>query len=83
MVLIGLSLMISGIEHLSFLYLIWRNAYGNILLIFKLGYLFVFVIQFSCSVAQLCPTLCNPMNVSMPGIPIHHHLLEFTQIHIH
>ena len=39
-------------------------------------------VQFS-SVAQLCPTLCNPMNRSTPGLPIHHHLPEFTQTHIH
>ena len=38
--------------------------------------------QFS-SVAQLCPTLCNPMNGSTPGLPVHHHLPEFTQTHIH
>ena len=35
------------------------------------------------SVAQLCPTLCNPMNHSTPGLPVHHQLLEFTQTHIH
>ena len=34
--------------------------------------------QFS-SVAQSCPTLCNPMNCSMPGLPVHHQLPEFTQ----
>ena len=39
-------------------------------------------IQFS-SVAQLCLTLCNPMNRSTPGLPVHHHLPEFTQTHIH
>ena len=38
--------------------------------------------QFS-SVAQSCPTLCNPMNCSMPGLPVHYQLLEFTQTHIH
>ena len=38
--------------------------------------------QFS-SVAQLCPTLCDPMNCSTPGLPIHHHLPEFTQTHVH
>ena len=38
--------------------------------------------QFS-SVAQSCPTLCDPMNCSMPGLPVHHQLPEFTQIHIH
>ena len=38
--------------------------------------------QFS-SVAQLCLTLCNPMNCSMPGLPVHHQLKEFTQTHVH
>ena len=39
-------------------------------------------IQFS-SVTQLCPTLCDPMNHSTPGLPVHHQLQEFTQTHIH
>ena len=39
-------------------------------------------IQFS-SVAQLCPTLCDPMNCSTPGLPVYHKLLEFTQTHAH
>ena len=38
--------------------------------------------QFS-SVAQLCPTLCDPMNCSMPGVPVHHQLPEVTQTHVH
>ena len=38
--------------------------------------------QFS-SVAQSCPTICDPMNRSTPGLPVHHHLPEFTQTHIH
>ena len=37
----------------------------------------------SSLVAQSCPTLCDPMNRSTPGFPVHHHLLEFTQTHIH
>ena len=48
------------------------NGYENIHLIF----------QFS-SVAQSCPTLCNPMNRSTPGLPVHHKLPEFTQTHAH
>ena len=44
---------------------------------------FIFIsVQFS-SVTQLCPTLCNPMNCSTPGLPVHHHLPEFTQTHVH
>ena len=39
-------------------------------------------VQFS-SVAQSCPTLCNPMDYSMPGIPVHHQLLELAQIHVY
>ena len=35
------------------------------------------------SVAQSCPTLCNPMNCSTPGLPVHHQLPEFTQTHVH
>ena len=39
-------------------------------------------VQFS-SVAQSCPTLCDPMNRSTPGLPVHQQLLEFTQTHVH
>ena len=35
------------------------------------------------SVTQSCPTLCDPMNHSMPGLPVHHQYLEFTQTHVH
>ena len=35
------------------------------------------------SVTQLCPTLCNPMNRSTPGLLVHHQFLEFTQTHVH
>ena len=38
--------------------------------------------QFS-SVAQSCPTLCDPMNCSTPGLPVHHQFLEFTQTHVY
>ena len=41
-----------------------------------------FYFQFS-SVAQSCPTLCDPMNCSTPGLPVHHQLPEFTQTHVH
>ena len=39
-------------------------------------------VQFS-SVAQSCQTLCDLMNCSTPGLPVHHHLPEFTQTHVH
>jgi len=35
------------------------------------------------SVAQSCPTPCDPLNCSLPGLPVHHQLLEFTQTHVH
>ena len=51
-----------------FFLLSWRNDYTRV--------------QFS-SVAQSCPTLCNPINHSTPGLPVHHQLSEFTQTHVH
>ena len=39
-------------------------------------------VQFS-SVSQSCPTLCNPMNRSTPGLPVHHQFLQLTQTHVH
>ena len=49
-------------------------------------YLQIFVyhdeVQFTL-VAQLCPTLCDPMDCSMPGFPVHHQLPEFTQTQVH
>ena len=39
-------------------------------------------VQFS-SVAQSCPTLCKPMDISMPGFPVHHQLLKCTKTHVH
>ena len=59
-----------------------------VFLLQKLQYLSFFVflqfssVQFS-SFAQSCPTLCNPMNRSTPGLPVHHQLPEFTQTHVH
>ena len=38
-------------------------------------------VQFS--LVQLCPTLCNPMDCSTPGLPVHHQLPQFTQTHLH
>ena len=43
---------------------------------------FLPTVQFS-SVAQLCLTLCDPMDCSTPGLPVHHQLLEFAQTHVH
>ena len=41
-----------------------------------------FITQFS-SVTQSCPTLCDPMDCSMPGFPVHHQLPELAQTHVH
>ena len=35
------------------------------------------------SVTRSCPTVCDPMNCSTPGLLVHHQLLEFTQTHVH
>ena len=48
----------------------------------ELGSPAIQVVQFS-SVARSCPTLCNPMNYSTPGLSVHHQLPEFTQSHVH
>ena len=45
-------------------------------------YLMCVSFQFS-SVTQLCPTLCNPMNCSTPGLPVYYQLPEFTQTPVH
>ena len=40
-------------------------------------------IDIDIEVTQSCPTLCDPMNCSMPGLPVHHQLPESTQTHVH
>ena len=40
-------------------------------------------IRYFSSVTHSCPILCNPMNCSMPGFPVHHQLLELAQTHVH
>ena len=41
------------------------------------------ILSLFCAAAQSCPTLCDPMDCSMPGLPVHHQLPEPTQTHIH
>ena len=48
----------------------------------QFSHLYISSVQFS-SAAQSCPTLCDPMNRSTPGLPVHHQLPEFTQTHVH
>ena len=61
-------------------YLLYNNNFGNRYLNLSLPALFISV-QFS-SVTQSCPTLCDPVNRSTPGLPVHHQLPEFTQTHV-
>ena len=61
---------------LKYMLIFWTTAINKCLL------LCLIIVQFS-SVTQSCPTLCDPMNRSTPGLPIHHQLPEFTQTHIH
>ena len=49
---------------------------------YNINLLFPFRVQFGL-VAQSCLALCDPMNRSMPGLPDHHQLPEFTQTHVH
>ena len=60
----------------------WSLKAGLSLLRWKYYKLGISSIQFS-SVAQSCPTLCNPMNHSTLGLPVHHQLQEFTQTHVY
>ena len=39
--------------------------------------------SFCCSLAQSCPTLCDPADCCTPGFPVHHHLPDFAQTHAH
>ena len=61
-----------------------QDTLPHIVLIVKISFskTLQFYVQFS-SVAQSCPTLCDPMNHSTPGLPVHHQLPEFTQTHVH
>ena len=60
----------------------WYSVCSLLLLLLSNSFLRWGSVQFS-SVTQKCPTLCNPMNCSMPGLLVHHHLPEFTQTHVY
>ena len=63
--------------------LFWINSLlSEILCVWKFFSTLSSSVQFS-SVAQSCPTLCDPMNRSKPGLPVHHQVLEFTQTYVH
>ena len=60
---------------------IWQCRVDTSLKFVKMHFLWS-IIKFS-SVTSSCLTLCDPMNHSTPGLPVHHQLLEFTQTHVH
>ena len=70
--------------HLLNVILVLEKVYLSSPLIYSIIYTnhYFSSVQFS-SVAQSCPTLCDPMNRSTPGLPVHHQLPEFTQTHVH
>ena len=60
---------------------LWSNSHIHTWLLGK-PWLWLSSVKFS-SVAQLCPTLCDPMDCSTPGFPVHHQLQELAQTHVH
>ena len=61
----------------------FKFAINNKGILFQYKYISRSILYQLSSVAQSCPTLCDPMNRSTPGLPVHHQLQEFTQTHIH
>ena len=74
-----ISHMTDGLDTFSYVYL---TLHSEQVYTFQSVYSLKVSVQFS-SVAQLWLTLCNPMNHSTPGLPVHHQLPEFTQTHVH
>ena len=67
---------------LLFLQMAFSTSAGLINVMTKAMATHYVALQFS-SVTQSCPTLCDPMDCSTPGLPVHHQLPEFTQTHVH
>ena len=77
------SLCCSKVNCILLLLLLFCNCSGSIYILGINPFSdILFTVQFS-SVAQSCPTLCNPMNRSTPGLHVYHQLPEFIQIHVH
>ena len=72
-----------GLESLIFLFMKYPKDYASpdSMCVCINTHIDIYIYQFS-SVAQSCPTLCDPMNCSTPGLPVHHQLPEFTQGHV-
>ena len=74
-----ISLTTDGFDTFSYVYL---TLHSRQVYTFQSMYSLKVSVQLSL-VAQSCPTLCDPMNHSTPGLPVHHQLPEFTHTHIH
>ena len=72
------SFIVSGLIFRSLIHFQFIFVYG----VRKCSNFILLHVQFS-SVAQSCTTLCNPMDYSTPGLPVHHQLPESTQTHVH
>ena len=68
--------------HSCHLFLISSASVRSILFLSIIVPIFTWNVPFS-SVAQLCPTFCDPINCSVPGFPVHHNLLELAKTHVH
>ena len=62
---------------------IFRIFLGHSKFLMNIYYNYCIIVIMFSSVTQSCPTHCDPMNRSTPGLPVHHQLLEFTQTHVH
>ena len=69
-------------KYWSFSFSISPSSEYSGLISFRIDRFDLLAVQFS-SVAQSCLTLCDPINCSTPGLPVHHQLPEFTQTHVH
>ena len=74
--------MVSEIKKIVYYIIKNRYYFKDKYLPLEMLYLRPLQYQFS-SVVQSCPTICDPMNCSTPVLPVHHHLPEFTQTHVH
>ena len=70
------------LHHILLLCFIFSYSYCHCFISSKGCFSITGLVQFS-SVTESCPILCDPMNHSTPGLPVHHQLLEFTQTHVH